>query len=193
VWVEGGAPSVQASSAIVVRLRALDVDALPIDQTHAEVEFRFGNRTVPVNWNRGSNEYVASVPRPSLTPPGPGPYDTEPSSSTPDGLPQHRDLTSASKLSRHCGHCRILWALEKLIGAFISKCNRLLRYEPLDLPQTSLDYGDSSPPQGAPLQHIQVQHLTHLRCAVADLISGARRAPAGPTASTAHSDLAASG
>jgi hypothetical protein len=62
VWVEGSAPSVQASSAIVVRLRALDVDALPIDQTRAEVEFRFGNRTVPVNWNRGSNEYVASVP-----------------------------------------------------------------------------------------------------------------------------------
>jgi hypothetical protein len=66
VWVDGGAPSVQASSAIGVRLRAVDVDALPIDQTRAEVEFRFGNRTVPVNWNRGSNEYVASVP-PELT------------------------------------------------------------------------------------------------------------------------------
>ena len=62
VWVEGGAQGVRASSAIVVRLRAVDVDALPIDQTRAEVEFRFGNQTVPVNWNRGSNEYVASVP-----------------------------------------------------------------------------------------------------------------------------------
>jgi hypothetical protein len=62
VWVDSGAQGVRASSAIVVRLRAVDVDALPIDQTRAEVEFRFGNRTVPVNWNRGSNEYVASVP-----------------------------------------------------------------------------------------------------------------------------------
>jgi hypothetical protein len=62
VWVEGGAQSVRSSSAIVVRLRAIDVDAMPIDQTRAEVEFRFGNLTLPVNWNRGSNEYVASVP-----------------------------------------------------------------------------------------------------------------------------------
>jgi hypothetical protein len=46
--------------------------------------------------------------------------DSEPGSSTPDGLPQH--LTSARKLSLHC---RILWALEKLTGAFISKSNRL--------------------------------------------------------------------
>jgi hypothetical protein len=61
-WVEGGAQSVPASSTIVVRLRAIDVDAMPIEQTRAEVEFRFGNRTMPVNWNRGSNEYVASVP-----------------------------------------------------------------------------------------------------------------------------------
>jgi hypothetical protein len=62
VWVEGGGQSVPSSSAIVVRLRAIDVDAMPIDQTRAEIEFRFGNTTVPVNWNRGSNEYVASVP-----------------------------------------------------------------------------------------------------------------------------------
>ena len=52
----------------------------------------------------------------------PNQIDTEPSSSTPDGLPQH--LTSASKLSLHC---RILWALEKLTGALISECNRLVK------------------------------------------------------------------
>jgi hypothetical protein len=50
----------------------------------------------------------------------PNQIDSEPSSSTPNGLPHH--LTSASKLSLHC---RILWALEKLTGAFISKSNRL--------------------------------------------------------------------
>jgi hypothetical protein len=37
--VEGGAQSVPASSTIVVRLRAIDVDAMPIEQTRAEVEF----------------------------------------------------------------------------------------------------------------------------------------------------------
>jgi hypothetical protein len=61
-WLEGGAQSVPLSTAIDVRLRAVDVDAMPIEQTRAEVEFLFGNQTVPVNWNRGSNEYVAIVP-----------------------------------------------------------------------------------------------------------------------------------
>jgi hypothetical protein len=53
-----------------VRLRAIDVDAMPIEQSRAEIEFRFGNKTVPVNWNRGSNEYVASVPDDLTAQPG---------------------------------------------------------------------------------------------------------------------------
>ena len=72
------------------------------------------------------------------------------------GLPQH--LTSAGKLSLHR---RILLALGNLTGALASKSNRLVKSLSIDLPQTSLDYGDSSPPQGAPLQHIQVQHPVH--------------------------------
>ena len=55
----------------------------------------------------------------------------DPSLSMPDSLPQHH--MSASKLSLHC---RILSALEKQTGAFISQCNRLdksvsIRFEPV--------------------------------------------------------------
>jgi hypothetical protein len=53
---------VPTSSTIYVRLRALDVDGLPINQTRAELAFTFGNHTLPMSWNRGSNAYAADVP-----------------------------------------------------------------------------------------------------------------------------------
>jgi len=58
--------SVPQSSAIRVLLKAYDVDNLPVAQTRAEVEFRFGGQALPVQWSRGSNEYTADVPT-SLT------------------------------------------------------------------------------------------------------------------------------
>jgi hypothetical protein len=66
VWVELDVLSVPQSSAIRVHLEAYDVDNLPVAQTRAEVEFRFGGQALPVQWSRGSNEYIADVPT-SLT------------------------------------------------------------------------------------------------------------------------------
>jgi hypothetical protein len=66
VWVELDVLRVPQSSAIRVHLKAYDVDNLPVAQTRAEVEFRFGGRALPVQWSRGSNEYIADVPT-SLT------------------------------------------------------------------------------------------------------------------------------
>ena len=42
-------------------MRAHDVDGLPINSTRAEISFAFGGSKIPVQWNRGSNEYVADV------------------------------------------------------------------------------------------------------------------------------------
>jgi hypothetical protein len=61
VWVERDVLSVPQSSAIRVLLKAYDVDNLPVAQTRAEVEFRFGGQALPVQWSRGSNEYTADV------------------------------------------------------------------------------------------------------------------------------------
>jgi hypothetical protein len=62
VWVELDVLSVPQSSTIRVHLKAFDVDNLPVAQTRAEVEFRFGGQALPVRWSRGSNEYTADVP-----------------------------------------------------------------------------------------------------------------------------------
>jgi hypothetical protein len=61
VWIEPDVLSVPQSSAIRVILKAYDVDNLPVAQTRAEVEFRFGGQALPVQWSRGSNEYTADV------------------------------------------------------------------------------------------------------------------------------------
>jgi hypothetical protein len=62
VWVEADVSSVPQSSAIRVRVKAYDVDNLPIAQTRTDVEFRFDGKAVPVQWSRGSNMYTADVP-----------------------------------------------------------------------------------------------------------------------------------
>jgi len=63
VWVELDVRSVPQSSAIRVHLKAYDVDNLPVAQTRAEVEFRFGGQALPVQWSRGSNETSTSTPQ----------------------------------------------------------------------------------------------------------------------------------
>jgi hypothetical protein len=57
----GDARTFPASTTIGVRLRAIDVDGLAMNQTRAEIEIRFGNQTVPVVWTRGSNVYAAEL------------------------------------------------------------------------------------------------------------------------------------
>ena len=54
--------SVTTSAAVRVLLDAYDVDAMPVSYTRASVEFRFGMKLLPPQWNRGSNRYVAEVP-----------------------------------------------------------------------------------------------------------------------------------
>jgi hypothetical protein len=45
-----------------VQLFALDVDGLPVNFTRAEIRLVFDGRRIPVQWSRGSNEYIADVP-----------------------------------------------------------------------------------------------------------------------------------
>jgi hypothetical protein len=61
VWVEGDAVAVPPSGHIRVRLAAYEAENVPMKQTRAEVEFRFGEQVLPVQWSRGSNLYGAEV------------------------------------------------------------------------------------------------------------------------------------
>jgi hypothetical protein len=62
--------SVRISTPIRVQLFAKDVDNLPMSFTRAEISLVFGGRNVPVQWSRGSNEYVADVPAELAVQPG---------------------------------------------------------------------------------------------------------------------------
>jgi hypothetical protein len=53
--------SVPLSSSIRVRLLAYDVDNIQMRFTRADLLVSFGNRTIPFQWSRGSNEYIADV------------------------------------------------------------------------------------------------------------------------------------
>jgi hypothetical protein len=68
--VDGIVESVLVSSTFSVGLFALDIDGLPINQTRAEVRVDFGDQNIPVQWSRGSNEYVATVPAELTSHPG---------------------------------------------------------------------------------------------------------------------------
>jgi hypothetical protein len=45
-----------------MQLSANDVDNLPVNFTRAEISLIFAGLNVPIQWSRGSNEYIADVP-----------------------------------------------------------------------------------------------------------------------------------
>jgi hypothetical protein len=53
---------VPIATPIRVQLFVNDVDSFPVRYTRVEINLIFGGRNIPVQWNRGSNEYVADVP-----------------------------------------------------------------------------------------------------------------------------------
>ncbi len=70
VHIEPNAESVPIATLIRVHLFAKDVDDLPISFTRAEVSLGFGDQTIPMQWTRGSNQYVADVPTELISQPG---------------------------------------------------------------------------------------------------------------------------
>jgi hypothetical protein len=70
VHIEPDAESVPIASLIRVHLFAKDVDDLPISFTRAEISLGFGDHTIPMQWTRGSNRYVADVPAELAAQPG---------------------------------------------------------------------------------------------------------------------------
>jgi hypothetical protein len=54
--------SVPIFTPIRIRVFANDVDRLPVNFSRAEINLMFDKRAVPMQWSRGSNEYVADVP-----------------------------------------------------------------------------------------------------------------------------------
>jgi hypothetical protein len=70
VHIEPNAESVPIASLIRVHLFAKDVDDLPISITRAEIGLIFGDKTIPMEWSRGSNQYVADVPAELIAQPG---------------------------------------------------------------------------------------------------------------------------
>jgi hypothetical protein len=61
VQIQPDSGSVPLSSSIHVRLDAYDVDNIQMRFTRADLLLSFGNRTIPFQWSRGSNEYIADV------------------------------------------------------------------------------------------------------------------------------------
>ncbi len=70
VSIEPDFKSVPISSSIRVQVFAKDADNLPVSFTRAEISLKFGCRTIPMQWSRGSNEYVADVPAELTAQPG---------------------------------------------------------------------------------------------------------------------------
>jgi hypothetical protein len=70
VHIEPNAESVPIATLIRVHLFAKDVDDLPISFTRAEISLGFGDHTIPMQWTRGSNQYVADVPAELAAQPG---------------------------------------------------------------------------------------------------------------------------
>ena len=61
VWVERDVRDLPPHTPFRVRLTAVDVDGLPVSFTRADIRFLFDNKSLPVQWNWGSNEYAAVV------------------------------------------------------------------------------------------------------------------------------------
>jgi hypothetical protein len=68
--VEPDSESVAIASSIRVHVFASDVDNLPMGFTRADINLVFGGRSVPVQWSRGSNHYVAELPAELTSQPG---------------------------------------------------------------------------------------------------------------------------
>jgi hypothetical protein len=68
LWVE--LDVVPISTPIRVQVSANDADNLPLTFTRAEISLAFGGRRIPMQWSRGSNEYVADVPAELTSQPG---------------------------------------------------------------------------------------------------------------------------
>ena len=58
--IEGIVESVPVSSTFIIRLFALDIDGLQINQTRVEISLAFGDQSITWQWSRGSNKYVAT-------------------------------------------------------------------------------------------------------------------------------------
>ena len=71
VRIEPDSESVPLSTPIRVRLSAYDIHSLPI--TRADISLVFDGRSIPMQWRRGSSDYIADVPA-ELTA-APGRYD----------------------------------------------------------------------------------------------------------------------
>jgi hypothetical protein len=69
VRIEPDSEGVPSSTKIRVRVRVNDVDSLPVGFTRADIDLSFGGHTLPMQWSRGSNDYIADVPA-ALTKPG---------------------------------------------------------------------------------------------------------------------------
>ncbi len=70
VHIKPNAESVPIATLIRVHLFAKDVDDLNISFTRAEISLGFGDQTIPMQWSRGSNQYVADVPAELIAQPG---------------------------------------------------------------------------------------------------------------------------
>jgi hypothetical protein len=60
-WVERDISSLPPESSFRVRLAAFDVDGQAVRFTRTDILFLFDNRSLPVQWSAGSNEYAALV------------------------------------------------------------------------------------------------------------------------------------
>jgi hypothetical protein len=58
-WVEHDVHDLPARTPFRVRIIAFDVDGMPVSFTRAEIAFLFDNKSLSVQWSRGSNEYLA--------------------------------------------------------------------------------------------------------------------------------------
>ncbi len=68
--IEPNAESVPIAALLRLHVSAMDVDDLPINFTRAEISLMFGAQTIPMQWSRGSNDYVAAVPTELTAQPG---------------------------------------------------------------------------------------------------------------------------
>jgi hypothetical protein len=60
--IEPDSESVPIATQFRVQLCVHDTDNLPVNFTRAEISLGFGGQFIPMQWSRGSNEYVATVP-----------------------------------------------------------------------------------------------------------------------------------
>ncbi len=70
VRVEPDSERVDISTPFRVQVFVNDVDSLRVSFTRAEINLVFAGRTIPMQWSRGSNLYVADVPAQLTSQPG---------------------------------------------------------------------------------------------------------------------------